>query len=171
MMAVFTLIAVMVVFYAFIREARMRMKRPLPAAPKDFSRPAQRPLLDRLTDPKESAAILLVKTAALSGQVTVDHKSRILELMANTFGADSGEAEGLFSFGRMAVGRLEDPAQSLKRILRPVHDSLTLAEMNDLVRMMEAVSAVEGLPNNDQQALIMATRRALRLDHTSPLDG
>ncbi|MBB4659213.1 TerB family tellurite resistance protein [Parvularcula dongshanensis] len=120
-------------------------------------------LVETLTDPREAAAILLVQQAAYEGHVTVEQKRVILSLMTDAFGVRGDEAEGLFSFGRMAVGQMGDAANSLRRLLRPIRESLTLSEMKQLVDMMHRVAEVGSPPNEHQTALLSATRRALSL--------
>ncbi|WP_158548713.1 TerB family tellurite resistance protein [Parvularcula marina] len=122
-------------------------------------------LVEMLTDPKEAAAILLVQVAAYGdGQVTVEQKSRIMGLMSEHFGSDEEEAEGLFSFGRMAVGQIGDVMGSLGRLLRPIREHLTLEEMKGLLGMMSAVAASHERADPDARRLIEETRDALHVD-------
>ncbi len=119
-------------------------------------------LVETLTDPREAAAILLVQIALLRGQLSLDHKYQIMGEMERAFGIGTDDAEGLFSFGRMAVGQL-DPMASLKRLLRPIHDRCTLDEMKDLVDMMGRVGEGEHGLNQRQRELLRKTRQALYL--------
>ena len=129
-------------------------------------RAAQSPrLVEQLTDPREAAAILLVQTALYGdGRITVDQKVRICSLMSEHFGSDEDEAEGLFSFGRMAIGQTGDALESLGRILRPVRERLTLEEMKELVGMMSAVAATHDRADPQARRLIDETRHALHVD-------
>jgi len=126
-----------------------------------WSRKADARLIETLKDPREAAAILMVQIASYDGEVTAAQKARIENLMLVNFHSDPDEAQGLYSFGRMAVGQINDAANSLRHILRPIQSSLTPAEMTDLVQMLETVSEVEGEPNDRQRQLIAAVRRVL----------
>lgn len=129
-------------------------------------------LVEQLTDPREAAAILLVQTAAYgNGQVSVAEKERMTALMARQFACDPDEAEGLYSFGRMAVGQMNDALNSLGRLLRPIRERCTLNEMKQLVAMMTEVAAVDGAPDPDARRLIEETRGALHLDLIAGQDG
>ncbi|MEM9233013.1 MAG: hypothetical protein AAGA69_02100 [Pseudomonadota bacterium] len=122
-------------------------------------------LVETLADPREAAAILLVQIAAYGdGQVTVEQKERITALMSGQFGSDEEEAEGLFSFGRMAIGQIGDAFDSLGRLLRPIRASLTLDEMKEFVWMMSAVADTHERPVPEARRLIDETRHALHVD-------
>ena len=121
-------------------------------------------VLDTIDDPRDAAAVLMVQIASYDGQVTAAQKDRIKQLMMDTFGADEETAEGLYSFGRMAIGQINDAANSLRKLLRPVMDTLTLDEMKDLARMLDSVAEVEGPSSDRQKHLVSEVRRILSLD-------
>ncbi|ADM08643.1 hypothetical protein PB2503_02832 [Parvularcula bermudensis HTCC2503] len=128
---------------------------------------ARRPgrLVETLSDPREAAAILLVKVAAgEDGQVTVEQKHTIEALMTTNFAITDDEAEGLYSFGRMAVSQIDDIEGSVPRLLKPIQGRLTLEEMKDLVQMMEDVAGEEAERDETAQTLITKTRKRLHLD-------
>ena len=133
-------------------------------------KPTERRLTEVLTDPREAAAVLLVQQAVYAGPVTIEEKQTILALMRGAFGVDAGEAEGLFSFGRAAVGQAGDAANSLRRLVRPIRDACTLDEMKDLAAMLEQVGETDGAMNEHQRRLVAELRRALNLPdpHVAP---
>lgn len=130
--------------------------------------PVRQPrVTEQLTDPREAAAILLVQQAVYEGHVTPEHKQVILALMTANFEADEAEAEGLYSFGRMAVGQTGDAANSLRRLLAPVRERCTLSEMKDLAAMLVQVGETGGAMNDQQARLVAEVRRALSLPPAS----
>lgn len=133
-------------------------------------KPSERRLTEALTDPREAAAVLLVQQAVYAGPVTVEEKQTILALMRGAFGVSASEAEGLFSFGRAAVGQVGDAANSLRRLVRPVREACTLEEMKDLASMLEQVGETGGPMNEHQRRLVDELRRALALPdpHVAP---
>jgi uncharacterized tellurite resistance protein B-like protein len=155
---VLVLLGLAVIAFAVAREVLQRLKT-RERAP----RPVRRPLVEKLGDPREAAAVLMVRMALLSGRLTSDEKEVILSLMRGVFGASDEEAEGLFSFGRAAAGQTDDDAPSVRRLLRPVHDRCTLPEMKDLAAMLEQVGETGGPMNEAQRALLATVRKALRL--------
>ena len=118
---------------------------------------------ERLTDPREAASVLLVQQAVYEGHVTPAHKAAILALMRNQFEVDEGEAEGLYSFGRMAVGQTGDAANSLKRLLTPIREACTLAEMKAMADMLVQVGETGGPMNDAQERMVEGVRKALSL--------
>lgn len=128
-----------------------------------WSKKADGRLVDTLEDPRDAAAILLVQTAAYKGEISAAQKSTITGLMQKTFDIGGEEAEGLYSFGRMAIGQLNDAGNSTRRILRPILDTLTLEEMRGFVAMLDEVAEVDGDPVEAQRLLISEVRRSLAL--------
>ena len=159
MPALLVLLALLVIGFLAYRELRARAERNAPRATR---------VTERLTDPREAAAILLVQQAVYEGHVTPAHKDAIVSLMKAQFGADDQEAEGLYSFGRMAVGQTGDAANSLRRLLAPIRERCTLDEMKALADMLVQVGET-GAPMKDAQARLVAeVRRALSLPAESP---
>jgi hypothetical protein len=106
----------------------------------------------------------MVQAAVYSGRMSIDQKQAITSEMQEAFGVDADDAEGLFSFGRMAVGQIGDAVRSMKRLVQPILDNCTLQEMKDLIAMLERVSAVDGPPDAAQRRLISEARQTLHLD-------
>lgn len=171
------IIGVGIIFYAAFREMRRRVS--------DFQKqlkrleenpdsnvsvtvdvtpfPSAKPtgLVEKLTDPKEAAAVLMVQMAAYRGQVSVPEKRLITEQMQSQFDIPQEEAEGLFSFGRMAVGQLGDAAASLPQLLEPIVAQCTSEECEDFLRMMSSVAEIAGRPNEDQRKLLTLLEQLL----------
>lgn len=129
-----------------------------------WNKQVQGRLIERIEDPREAAAILMVQIAAYDGEVTAGQKQQIENLMVINFDCDAEEAQGFYSFGRMAIGQINDAANSLAKLMRPMKESLTLSEMKGFVRMLETVAELEGTPTDRQRHLIAVVRRALSLD-------
>ena len=152
------LVGLSLIVFAVFEAKKVKLRRDRAAA-------SRQRLVEALSDPREAAAILLVQTALYGkGQVTLEGKLKITEQMQTHLGCSADEAEGYYSFGRMAIGQIGDALPSLGRILRPVHAHLTLDEMKTLVAMMMEVSAAEGSPDPAAVELIGETREALHVD-------
>lgn len=124
-----------------------------------WSRKVSRRLIENLSDPREAAAILLYRIAAYDGAVTDRQKAAMIGEMRGAFSADEETAEGLYAFARMAAGEINDAANSLKKILRPIVAVCTDEEKRQLAAMLEKVGAVEGPLTDMQRRLIDETRR------------
>ena len=128
-----------------------------------WSREVDSRLIENIADPREAAAVLMAQIASYDGEITSQQKDRMKELMGQHFGADNETSEGLYSFGRMAIGQINDAANSLRKLLRPIMDALTLDEMKEFVTMLEEMAEVEGAPTDRQRQLISEVRRVLSL--------
>ena len=124
-------------------------------------------LLENLHDPREAAAILMVQIPAYTGNVRLEDKDRIAALMVVQFSCTPEEAEGLFSFGRMAVGQLGDAQDYLPRLLRPIRARLTLVEMKDLMGMLAEVTSLHSRPHPSALELMEKVGTTLRVEAAS----
>lgn len=118
-------------------------------------------LIENLSDPREAAAVLIYQVAAYDGAVTDRQHDGIVADMRQTFETDGETAEGLYAFARMAVGQINDAANSVRKSLRPVLDVCTDDEKQALIAMMERAAEIEGPPTDAQRRLIAETRRVL----------
>ncbi|WP_375206814.1 TerB family tellurite resistance protein [Hyphococcus sp.] len=126
-----------------------------------WNRRVDQRLIENLSDPREAAAVLLYQMAAYDGAVTDRQQARIVDEMQNAFEADDETAHGLYAFGRMAVGELNDAGNNVRKILRPVLGVCTEGEKRQLVEMLERTAEIEGPPTDVQRGLIAETRRVL----------
>lgn len=126
-----------------------------------WSRKVSKRLVENLSDPREAAAVLLYQIAAYDGAVTDRQKAAIVSEMRAAFEAAAETAEGLYAFARMALGEINDAANSLKKILRPVADACSDAEKRQLIDMLGRVGEVESPLTDMQQRLIIETRRII----------
>lgn len=118
-------------------------------------------MIENLDDPREAAAVLLYQIAAYDGAVTDRQRQAIVADMKSTFGADAETAEGLFAFARAATGQINDAANSLRKIAKPIIDQTTPDERRQLIDMMLKAAEIEGPVTDTQNRLIAETRRAL----------
>jgi uncharacterized tellurite resistance protein B-like protein len=126
-----------------------------------WSRKVGQRLIESLTDPREAAAVLLYQIAAYDGAVTDRQRQAIVADMKKAFAADDETAEGLFAFARAATGQINDAANSLRKILKPVEEACSPEERRQLIDMMLKAAEIEGPVSDAQSRLIAETRRAL----------
>jgi len=129
-----------------------------------WSRQIDKRLIENLDDPREAAAVLLYQVASYDGAVTDAQKEKMLAEMRENFSADEEIAEGLYAFARMAVGEINDAANSLKKILRSINEACTEGEKKSVLAMMTSIGEVEGALSDTQTRLIEETRRVLLAD-------
>lgn len=126
-----------------------------------WSRKVGQRMIESLTDPREAAAVLLFQIAAYDGAVTDRQRQAIVADMKSTFGADAETAEGLFAFARAAVGQINDAANSLRKIAKPILDACTPEERRQVIDMMLKAAEIEGPVSDAQNRLIAEARRVL----------
>lgn len=126
-----------------------------------WSRKVNQRLIETIADPREAAAILLYQIAQYDGAVTDRQRAAIVGDMRAAFSADAETAEGLFAFARAAIGQINDAANSLKKIARPIVEACTEDERRQLIDMMLKAAEIEGPVSDVQSRLIADARRAL----------
>lgn len=127
----------------------------------NWSRRIDKRLIENLADPREAAAILAFQIAQYDGAVTERQREALTVDMGETFAADSETADGLFAFARMAVGEINDAANSVRKILRPIEEVCTPEEKQALIALLERTAEIEGSPTDTQRRLIAEARRIL----------
>jgi len=126
-----------------------------------WNRRVDQRLIENLSDPREAAAVLLYQIAAYDGAVTDRQAAHIVGEMQKAFEADEETAQGLYAFGRMAVGEINDAGNNVRKILRPVIDVCTDVEKQQLVDLLERTAEIEGPLADIQRRLIAEARRVL----------
>lgn len=126
-----------------------------------WNRRVDQRLIENLSDPREAAAVLLYQMAAYDGAVTDRQQAQLVADMREAFDADEETAHGLYAFGRMAVGEINDAGNNVRKILRPVIEVCTDSEKRQLVDLLERAAEIEGPPSDMQRRLIAEARRAL----------
>jgi len=126
-----------------------------------WNRRVDQRLIENLSDPREAAAVLLYQIAAYDGAVTDRQAAHIVGEMQKAFEANEETAQGLYAFGRMAVGEINDAGNNVRKILRPVIDVCTDVEKQQLVDLLERTAEIEGPLADIQRRLIAEARRVL----------
>lgn len=126
-----------------------------------WSRQVGKRLIEHIEDPREAAAVLLYQMAAYDGAVTARQQSAIVAAMRSSFSANEEAAQGLFAFGRVAVGEVNDAGNSLRKVLRPIAASCTKEEKSAFIGMLESIGEIESPMTDVQRRLIAETRRIL----------
>jgi len=126
-----------------------------------WSRRVDQRLIENLSDPREAAAVLIYQIAAYDGAVSDRQQAQIVADMQNSFDADEETAHGLYAFGRMAVGEINDASNNVRKILRPVIEICTDAEKGQLIALLERTAEIEGPRTDIQRGLIAEARRLL----------
>lgn len=126
-----------------------------------WSRKVNQRLVETISDPREAAAILLYQIAQYDGAVTDRQRAAIIADMRRAFSTDAESAEALFAFARAALGQINDAANSLKKIARPIIEATTDDERRQLIDMMLKTAEIEGPVSDVQNRLIAETRRVL----------
>jgi uncharacterized tellurite resistance protein B-like protein len=118
-------------------------------------------MIEHVSDPRESAAILLYQMAAYDGAVTERQQSAIVSEMRNAFAADEETGQGLYAFARMAVGQVNDAGNSLRKVLAPIAQNCTDAEKTAFIAMLEKIGEIESPMTETQRRLVAEARRIL----------
>ena len=126
-----------------------------------WSKKVGRRMIEHVSDPRESAAILLYQIAAYDGAVTERQQAAIVAEMKRAFSADEETAQGLYAFARVAVGEINDAANSLRKTLAPISQTCTDDEKSAFLAMLEKIGEIESPMTDVQRRLVLEARRIL----------
>lgn len=126
-----------------------------------WSRQVDRRLIENIADPREAGAVLLYQIASYDGAVTGRQRAAMVAEMQGVFGVGREDAEGFCTFARMALGEINDAANSLRKIAKPINQACAPEEKCALIDMMLRVAEVEGPASDVQHRLVAEARRVL----------
>lgn len=121
-------------------------------------------LIESIDDPREAAAILLMRMAMEKGEVTPSVKVLITQMLQSRFDYHIDEMDGLLDFAEAAAFRMGGLDVSLRRVLAPVKTLCTSEQWDDLLGMMGVIADQEGGRTVDQQAMLTRTKQLLDQD-------
>ncbi|MEM8784505.1 MAG: hypothetical protein AAGF19_01460 [Pseudomonadota bacterium] len=120
-----------------------------------WARKSRRPVITALTDPRESAAVLLLHLAdsAANHQDRQAGEAEARSVIALRFDLPETEADGLVDYASFLTKDLVDLTPRLRAIVRPICERCTPEERRELVAMAEAVLQASGATPVQQDVL------------------
>ena len=122
---------------------------------------SKRRLIEAISDPRESASILLLQIALYRGILDHDQEVAIHSEIATLFDIPSSEAVELCGFARVALGELNDAGNNLKVLLAPIVQYCTDEEQSAFLISLSKVAKLGGDPTDRQTELINRIRHQL----------
>lgn len=119
-------------------------------------------LVDILTDPRQSAAILMVQIAKYDGDLTAHQNQAILQEIKTQFQATHDQAEEFLAFARMALGQVVDVTNIMGKVLRPLKENYSPELKQELLKMLTVIGETENQKLIlQQESLINQVNRSL----------
>jgi len=116
-----------------------------------------------LDKPIDAAAVLLISTAKIEGEITREQKAEIINLFVNEFNLDKNKAVELYSSSSYL---LQDPINAVaevKNILSPCKNMFNPEQTESLITMLKKIASLENEISNEQLNLIGAVEKELRI--------
>lgn len=110
--------------------------------------------LHRLENTIEAAAVLMVATAKLEGDLSREQKQLILDLFSKEFKLSETEAQNLYIASCHLLRSALDITAEVKHILAPSIRSFTPAQKESLLKMLADIANEESPANKEQLSLI-----------------
>lgn len=121
-----------------------------------------------VTDTMEAASLLVVAVAKEDGEITRDTKLDILKLFEEEFGITRKRAIELFSSSSYLINGEMNLAGEVKNILAPSKATFDDEKTQIVLRMLDVVSKAEESVSTEQQAIIDAVKKELRVYEEKP---
>lgn len=121
-----------------------------------------------LTDTMEAASLLVVAVAKEDGEITRDTKMDILTMFEEEFGISRKRSIELFSSSSYLINGEMNLAGEVKNILAPTKATFDDEKTQIVLRMLEKISKAEDQASAEQQELIAAVKKELRVLEEKP---
>lgn len=107
-----------------------------------------------IEDPVHIAALLVIGTAKLDGDITSGQKETAQELFSSQFSIDATEASGLFGSAAHLLAAPQLVGTQLEKLADRNGDRFAPDQVSSMVEMMRAVASADGVPSSSQEEFI-----------------
>ncbi|RYY76719.1 MAG: TerB family tellurite resistance protein [Gammaproteobacteria bacterium] len=111
--------------------------------------------------PMEAAALLLVATAKLDGEITREQRNFIIQLFINEFSLTEIAANELYAASSRLLKDVNNIIPEVRLILAPCKAAFKPNQIETLLEMLSKVAAEENSPTVAQSELILEVRKQL----------
>jgi tellurite resistance protein len=114
--------------------------------------------------PMEVTGLLLVATAKIDGEMSVEEKKEILEIFEQEFELSKRDAAGLLISTTHLLGQGDEMRDQLEAVLTPSLEKFTHEQADSAVSLMERVAAISDLSQELKVSFIAEASRVLKKD-------
>jgi hypothetical protein len=114
-----------------------------------------------IENPMEAAALLVVATAKLDGEITRELKRFVIQLFINEFSVTEKVAGDLYATSSYLLKDVDNIVGEVRLILAPCKDAFKPNHIATLVEMLHKVAGEESSPTVAQNELILEVRKHL----------
>lgn len=121
-----------------------------------------------MDQPMEAVAGLLYTAAKCSGDITQEHKNKMLSIFETDFELDDKKAVELLSSSSFLIKDEDDVALHLKKFLAPSIEKFSPNQLTETLKMVDAIIQVDAQPSAKQ---IQLQQQLQELLSSKPNDG
>lgn len=122
----------------------------------------ERDPLFTLDKPMDVAALLIVATAKVDGDISSEEKQAILNIFKDEFHLSVREAADLFGGSAYLLRARTDLGSQVERIIAPCAERFTPEQAASTIDLMAAVAAIDGPGSELREQLIAQARAAFQ---------
>ena len=122
----------------------------------------------QLSKPMEAAAAVLLGAIKTEGEISREQKQSLISLFEEKFHLSPNDAKELFSATAFMLQDVVDMAAEIRPILTPCLDRLTDEQRQSILEMLNTVCLLDGSISSQQQAIIDAAEKVLKVATESP---
>lgn len=115
--------------------------------------------LHQIDNGMEAAAVIVVATAKLEGELSIELKRRVFSLFESEFNVSHSRATEMFTASAFMLNDVVNLTREVSHIVAPSKASFTQNQVQSLLKMMDAVSTFEGPASNEQLELVVAVQK------------
>lgn len=115
-----------------------------------------------INEPMDASALLMTAAAKADGDMTGSEKALILSAFENEFGLSKKDAAGLLISSVYLLGKGDDVADQLDKIVKPSLMNFTQAQSDSTVSLLNSLCSNEFEPNDLRQQFVAKASNLLQ---------
>ena len=116
--------------------------------------------LHQIENGMDAAATIVVATAKLEGELSIELKRYLFSLFESEFNVSHSRATEMFTSSAFMLNDAVNLTKEVSYILAPSKASFSQAQVQSLLKMMDKISTFEGPASNEQLELVLAVEKA-----------
>lgn len=112
-----------------------------------------------LENSMDVAAVLIVGTAQLDGEISREQKQHIVRLFEKEFELSTDKAQALFSSSTFLLNDEQNTVKNVSHIIAPSKASFSTHQINSLLGWMHSMAELDTPTNESQYQLIQAVKQ------------
>lgn len=109
-----------------------------------------------LTEPMDAMALLLVATAKIDGEISIEEKNELLAIFSDVFQQSAEQSSSLLRSSIYLLGTGDEVYSRVADVLNSSLEKFSEAQKHSSLELLQRVASIGGPPSEPQKSLIKA---------------